>query len=251
LINGLEFRREVVDLSPKNGVGSLASTQDRKVCEKLRKLFSALLSVSALLSIVLVLSIPGPVSGGHLNIESAEKISSLETDEPASLTSDESAPAVSSEKQTAKETSLFPVYIAGAVERPGVVLIPDGTWLDTAILECGGVKEEADLTKVNLAMTLKAGQMIYVPAQGEIIDNDISEIVTLDTEAVGTADMVNLNLASVDQLISLPGIGPATAEKITKYREQNGGFQSIEEIMSIPGIKDAKFNEIKERITVD
>ncbi len=250
-MHGLGLCGEVVNLSPKKGVGFLASTQDRKVCEKLRKLFSAMLSVSALLGIVLVLSIPGPVSGGHLEIESAAEFSRLETDASASQTSDESVPVVTSTAQALKETSLFPVYIAGAVERPGVVLIPDGTWLETAILECGGVKAEADLTKVNLAMTLKAGQMIYVPAQGEIVDNDISEMITPDTKSVEAVDTINLNQASVDQLVSLPGIGPATAEKIIRYREENGKFQSIEEIMNIPGIKDAKFNEIKERIDVN
>lgn len=65
-----------------------------------------------------------------------------------------------------------------------------------------------------------------------------------------TSSKININTASADELMTLPGIGPSTAEKIISYREQNGEFKKIEDIMNVSGIGEGKFNKMKDYITV-
>lgn len=154
-----------------------------------------------------------------------------------------------------KDVKQIIVHITGCIKKQGVVEINEGARIIDVIEAAGGVTEEADITKVNLAYIVKDAQKIYIPS---IYDKEDTEYITLNNgENVivedkygGESDMVNINTATQTELESLSGIGPSIALKIINYREEHGKFKSIEEIKEVPGIGDAKFNSIKDMIEV-
>jgi competence protein ComEA len=154
------------------------------------------------------------------------------------------------------------VFVNGSVTNPGVYeLLPNSIVLD-AVEAAGGFGEEANTVVVNLAQPLNNGMQIYVPSLDEevaipvpIVPVATPEPASLSapsetTNAVGTGGVVNINTASLADLDGLPGIGPSTAQKIIDHRDANGSFATIENIMDVSGIGEAKFNEIKDLITV-
>lgn len=147
------------------------------------------------------------------------------------------------------------VHITGEVNCPGVVVLKEGSRVVDAIEAAGGEKDDADLNKLNLAYILNDGEKIYIPNKNENSENqeyittEIGEgIVSSTTQNSSTK--ININTASVEELIKLQGIGEATANKIISYRKENGKFQSIDELKNVPGIGDSKFENIKDLITV-
>lgn len=167
----------------------------------------------------------------------------------------ESGAAFSEELPVQEETvpALIYVDVEGAVNLPGVVTIPYGARVYQAVEEAGGFSEEAAVEYVNQAAVLSDGQQIriYTREEAEKLENPL-DVKLQETEADRTAgqEKVNLNTATEEELMTLPGIGEAKAADIVSYREENGGFQSIEEIKNISGIKDAVFSKIRDRITV-
>jgi competence protein ComEA len=144
------------------------------------------------------------------------------------------------------------VYVTGAVQRPDVYQLPPGSIVKDAIEAADGVIEDADLVHINLAQELYDQQQIYVPRVGEA---DAPPPVTGGEPAPGSRGTVpdgkiNINAASAEELDTLPGIGPAFAQRIIDYREVNGPFKSIEEITLVSGIGDATFDKIKDLITI-
>lgn len=146
---------------------------------------------------------------------------------------------------------LVTVYVSGAVVNTAVYELSPGSLIEDAIEAAGGFITTSDIDAINLAQPLTDGMQIYVPTQAET-----SSGTTLPTNSSGapnsssTDGLININTANVEELDSLPGIGPSTAQKIIEHRETNGPFAAIEAIMDVPGIGDAKFNEIKNLITV-
>ena len=117
----------------------------------------------------------------------------------------------------------------------------EGARVTDAIEAAGGMTEEAAREFLNLAALLVDGQKLYVPTIDEAMQ-----------EKQSSADgKVNINTADAGELMSLSGVGEAKAEAIIRYREEKGGFRSIEEIMSIEGIKEGVFQKIKDKISVD
>lgn len=149
------------------------------------------------------------------------------------------------ETQT-KETEecLLYIYVCGAVCKPGVVRLPQGSRALDAVEAAGGLSEEADLDSINLARILTDGEKLYIPDTTQ--DGGLRE----QTEEDETSALIDLNTAGVSRLCELPGIGKAKAEQIIAYREEYGAFQTIEDIMKVPGIKEATFRKIKDRIIV-
>lgn len=156
----------------------------------------------------------------------------------------------SEEEEYTKDTesnSVIYVYICGQVNEPGVKTCARGTRLYQLIEQAGGMTETADVVKLNLADVLQDGQKVYVPQIGEDIDIYMSsdtEEKTADTEKI------NINEATKQQLMTLPGIGESKAVDIIAYRTEHGKFASIEDIKKVAGIKDAAFSKIKELICV-
>lgn len=152
------------------------------------------------------------------------------------------------------------VHVTGAVNNEGIVELKEGERVSDAIEKAGGKKENADLSKINLAYVLEDGQKIYVPKIGEISDEgDKKEYVVtgygenmiVDGNNEGERDgKVNINTANQTELETLPGIGTTTASKIIDYRNKNGKFKRIEDIQNVKGIGNSKFENIKENICV-
>lgn len=152
------------------------------------------------------------------------------------------------------------VFINGQVNQPGVYELPYDSILQDALMLAGGFSADAFKDIVNLAQPLTDGMQIYVPSIPEtkvaiplISTPPISAKVNSapSTDGVNEGELINLNFASKEQLESLPGVGPSTAQKILDYREDNGAFGSIEDVMNVSGIGPAKFESMQDFLTVD
>ena len=151
------------------------------------------------------------------------------------------------------------VHVIGEVNNPGVVTLPEGSRIIDAINMAGGKTEEADLSKINLAYIVEDGTQIYIPRINENLNqvNLISDgagigviINDSDVEENKVEVKVNINTANKEKLETLPGIGETTAQKIIDYRESNGKFKTIEDIKNVSGIGEAKYESLKDKITV-
>ena len=139
------------------------------------------------------------------------------------------------------------IYITGAVQNPGVIDIPEDSRVIDAINAAGGLTSSADLEAINMAQRVKDGQHVTVP---EISSNENStRTASKKSTSTQKNSLVNINTADESELISLPGIGPATAKKIIDYRENNGAFIEIEDIKKVRGIGQTKFESMKDLIT--
>ncbi len=167
------------------------------------------------------------------------------------------------------------VYVCGAVRSPGVYSLDEGKRTVDAVNAAGGFTEDAGYEYLNLASKIYDGEKLYIPTVREIEDaladgNGIygAEVnITTCSPGIGTLDrnanaentsgnstspdgLVDINSASKETLMTLPGIGESKADKIIAYRQANGGFSSIEDIMLVGGIKEGLFNKVKDRICV-
>ena len=164
----------------------------------------------------------------------------------------------SSQSTNNSPTTEVTVYISGAVKTEGVITMSSEDRLSDAIKVMGGIVEGADMNAINLAEKLVDGKHYIIPKQGEQIPNDVNAgggVSGASTQTAGGSErgqggLVNLNTATIEQLDTLPGVGEATANKIITYREENGGFKSIEDLKNVKGIGDKKFEEIKGNICV-
>ena len=160
------------------------------------------------------------------------------------------------EIENAEENEIL-IHITGAVKQQGVVRLKEGARIIDAIEESGGLLEDANLNNVNLAYQLSDGQKLYIPGSS---DNETEDITYVESEAgnniVQGADTnlneekININTATQTQLEQLPGIGTSTAYQIVQYRQENGKFNTIEDIKNVSGIGEAKFNQIKDFICI-
>ena len=166
-------------------------------------------------------------------------------DESEAVLTDNDRESEISETMCQTEAGRIYVYVCGKVNDPDVYELASGTRLFEAIEAAGGICEDADVDSLNLADILEDGEKIYVPAEGETVES--SE----NTEDKSSDGRVNINTATVDQLSTLPGIGEARANAIIAYREENGAFDSVEELREVPGIKDGIFGQIQSLIRVD
>ena len=140
------------------------------------------------------------------------------------------------------------IHIDGAVKIPGIVELESYSRIYDAIEMAGGILEDADLSKTNLAQILTDGQKIYIPKIGEESNSEFQ-----DNDNYNNFDenvRININVASARELQNLTGIGESTANAIIEYRNKNGKFNSIEELMNVSGIGENKFEKIKDRISV-
>lgn len=136
------------------------------------------------------------------------------------------------------------VYICGAVVNEGVYTLVNGARVYEAIELAGGFTSDAVKEAVNLARQLADEEQIIVPTEEDIISGKYNY------ENNDNNKLININYASKELLMTLPGIGEAKADSIIKYRENNGLFNNIEDIMNVNGIKDALYNNIKDLITI-
>ena len=144
------------------------------------------------------------------------------------------------------------IYVSGEVNNPGIVTIESDKRLYDAVEKLGGVTENADLNRINLALKLNDEEHYIIPKIGEenIISQDIS-VNNIDTIKNEQTSKININTATIEELDNLPGVGEATANKILNYREENGIFKSIEEVKNVNGIGEKKYIDIKDKICIE
>ena len=158
--------------------------------------------------------------------------------------------------QTAGSDKKRFVYICGAVNVPGVYEVEQNERLYEVVEAAGGLREDAAEESVNQARQIEDGEMIRILTQEEAAqagDEEAGEGAENDVKAETANDSdgrIDLNLATVAELMTLPGIGQAKADSIVRYREKNGAFSSIEEIKQVEGIKEGVYNRIKDNIKV-
>ena len=151
--------------------------------------------------------------------------------------SSSSSPASSSAEV---ESGRVCVYVCGEVNAPGVYELSRGSRVKDAIRLAGGLSADADMNAVNQALLVKDQDKIVVPAKGAVSSDGTT----------GQGALLDINRATKEQLMTLPGIGESKANAIISYREKTGGFKSLDDLLKIEGIKSGVFNKIKDSISV-
>lgn len=224
--------------------------------------------------IIIAISIIGILSFGYYIYGKEDSFAVGESLEIESIEKPEEIANEGNEKENIK------VHISGAVNTEGLIELEENSRVADAIEKAGGVKDNAYMEEVNLAYVLEDGMKIRIPTKEEVqaqknqnaqsIENSNNEteqkyITNVKTNYQNpnsvspnsteqknktTSSKININTANQTELETLPGIGTATALKIINYRKESGKFKAIEDIKKVSGIGDAKFNSIKELISI-
>jgi len=142
------------------------------------------------------------------------------------------------------------VDVAGAVARPGLVRLRSGDRVADAISAAGGVAADAETAGVNQARVVTDGEQVRVPRVGEPPRPDPARGEATAPEAGGPAARVDLNRATLAELDTLPGVGPATATAIIAWRDENGGFRRVDDLLEVPGIGPARLERLRALVRV-
>jgi len=134
------------------------------------------------------------------------------------------------------------VHVVGAVRRPGLFRVTEGSRIADALSRAGGPTKRADLTAVNLAAPLVDGQQVVVPVH-------LPAGVAPPAGTSPPGGKVSLGLATLEELDELPGIGPVTAQKIVDWRTSHGPFRTVEDLDDVPGIGPARIEQLRELVT--
>jgi len=138
------------------------------------------------------------------------------------------------------------VDVVGAVRRPGLYRLEQGTRIADAVARAGGATGKADLSMVNLAAPLADGEQVVVPKRGAA--GAAAGAGAAGAGAAATTGPVHLSTATLEQLDSLPGIGPVTAQKILDYRTKHGAFTSVDELDAVPGIGPSRMDQLHDLV---
>ncbi len=143
------------------------------------------------------------------------------------------------------------MHVVGEVRRPGLVELPAGSRVADAVTAAGGPTQDAQIHALNLAARVQDGQRLHVPSA---LDTEVGP-TSADGAGVGAAGVeagfpVDVNLATAEQLQTLPGVGPATAAAIITHRERRGPFASVDSLLDVPGIGPAKLEGFRDLVRV-
>ena len=158
-------------------------------------------------------------------------------------------PPPQEEISTAKKE--ISVYVSGQVKTPAVVTFEDDENLKIvdAVNAAGGLTEFADTEFINLSENLSDGQHIHIPTKEIIVQEKTAP--TAEKNKNSSGGLININTADETELQKIRGVGPAIAQRIIDFREQNGNFKSIDEIKKVRGIGEKTFEKMKDSITVN
>lgn len=181
---------------------------------------------------------------------------------PPTLPTNENIPTETSEikneqtEATKKVPQKIMVDLKGAIKNPGVYEAREGERVVEIIKRAGGLSDNADESKVNLAMHVEDEMVLYIPMVGELVQETQgfaqSSNGGLGAGSLGSeSNKININSADEAELETLPGIGPSKSAAIIEYRTTTGPFKSIEDIQSISGIGEKTFEKLKDKIAID
>ena len=141
------------------------------------------------------------------------------------------------------------VHVVGAVRRPGLYRLEQGSRIADAVARAGGATRKADVAMINLAAPLADGEQVVVPKRGVPGTAAAGSATGGVAASPGVpAGPVHLNTATLEQLDSLPGVGPVTAQKILDYRQEHGAFSSVDELDAVPGIGPARMDTLRDLV---
>ncbi len=162
------------------------------------------------------------------------------------------APGASPSGSTAKASAgaVLVVDVAGKVRRPGIYRLPAGARVFQAIRAAGGARRGVDLLALNLAAPVQDGQQIVVGRAAGAVPTALGTGAGTAGGTAGVSAPVNLNTASLEQLDTLPGVGPVLAQHILDWRTQHGRFDSVAQLDDVSGIGGVKFDELRNIVTV-
>jgi competence protein ComEA len=162
---------------------------------------------------------------------------------PAPLQVAPVVPARASPAAAAASARLLVVDVVGAVRRPGLVRLAEGSRVADAIARAGGLRRGAERAGVNFAAPVSDGQQVVVPQRGATVAAGAAGAGA--GSAAASTGPVSLSSATAEQLDTLPGVGPATAQKIIAYRQQHGAFRSVDELDAISGIGPSRIANLR------
>ena len=161
---------------------------------------------------------------------------------------------------------LIVVEVRGEVKKPNVYYIEQGKVVNDLINEAGGLTEEADISNINRAKELNNHELVFInnknnpqEVNAEILNGAINSNYNADNKLSDkketskeekSSGLININKASKGELMTLPSVGEKTADKIIQYREENGGFKTIEDLKNVDRIGDKTLEKLKDKITV-
>jgi competence protein ComEA len=208
---------------------------------------AAVLAVTAIVGVFVQLATPGVL----VEREEGGAVGAKATDSEA----DSSVKAATTDSEpSAGEPTI--VHVDGAVAVPGVYRLEgDDLRIEDAVEAAGGLTADADTSTVNLAAVLEDGTKIHIPVAGEAApatdaDGAASGGASDASSSPSASELVNINSATSEELETLPGIGPSTAQAIIEDREQNGPFASPEDLMRVSGIGEKKYAKLEGYICV-
>ncbi len=186
---------------------------------------------------ILLLTLLGvcPAGCGSAQEYISEQLEVAAEDEPISSSVDDAADIMPPARAVI-------VHISGAVAKPGVYSLPEGSRLFDAIELSGGFNEEADESYLNLAAVLEDGLKYHIPTNGE------TEGLTEPERIYADDGKVDINHAGIEELMKLSGIGEGKAKAIVEYREEHGAFATTEDIRNVSGIGDGTYSGFKDEI---
>jgi competence protein ComEA len=146
------------------------------------------------------------------------------------------------------------IHVVGAVRRPGLYRLREGSRVADAVARAGGATRRADLAALNLAAPLVDGVQVLVPPRVAVAGSgappgEAGSEAAVGEAAPGLGARLSLATATVAELDELPGVGPVTAQNILDYRTEHGPFRSVEDLDAVPGIGPARIEQLRELVT--
>src|SRR3954453_5152520 len=166
---------------------------------------------------------------------------------PAASASEPPVATIAVQSSSTKGASVV-VDVAGAVAKPGVYRLTTADRVEDALKRAGGATHRADLSQINRAAKLEDGRQILVPTRAPAVTAAVAPPGA--PGAAAPSQPINLNTATLEQLDTLDGVGPATAQKILDYRKEHGGFGSVDELDQIPGIGEKRLAALRDHVRV-
>lgn len=217
----------------------------------------------------LVLDLEGAVQTGEPAVQQADEAAKEPMQKDEATDEPEQKDEATDESMQRDEARTICVHVCGAVKKPAVYELPVGSRVYEAVAKAGGFAEDADESYVNQAQALADGVKLVIPTRQQTSEMEASGETEAPIGIVETEHGVNasenggsgksaeadgridINTASEAELCGIPGIGATRAAAIVAYRQERGGFSSIEEIMNVSGIKEGTYAKIKDSIKVN